>query len=386
MKDKIPLNWDRQYEDLLFRKGIKTFQDLFTKRNLLINSLLLQFIRELKVSTDTYELLRLAFSSSLRDTNIMSFTNTDWQSGNPTTWSKHAYWLPSQFCEVNVIFAFKNAYQRMRNAVIFNQQANYRLHAGNSFEDLKHDKNANLYLSAKSIDQVQLPSNSVDAIITDPPYGSNVQYLELSSFWYAWNKDIYGKIKPDFSKEAVSNRKKNFKGAKNMKDYEDNLFKVFKETYRILKPRKYMALTFNNKDIGAWLAVLIAIFRSGFTFCKEGLYYQQGVDNYKQTAHTKAEGSPYGDFIYVFRKVPARIIHEIEHIPEETFIKSLDCLFSSYLDTYKQNEHDKNKILKKMFLDAMPVVNKFVICNLNKGSKHNLYKHFGKNYLDNLYG
>jgi putative DNA methylase len=36
----VPMDWDRQKEDLLFEKGIITFQDLFTKKNLYTNYLL----------------------------------------------------------------------------------------------------------------------------------------------------------------------------------------------------------------------------------------------------------------------------------------------------------------------------------------------------------
>ena len=110
--DLIPLLWDRQFEDKLFEKNIKSFQDLFTKKNLYLNLLLLDFIKNLDVKSNIKSLLRLVFSSSLRDTNIMSFVNSKWQSGKPTTWSKHAYWLPSQFCEVSVFDAFQRASKR----------------------------------------------------------------------------------------------------------------------------------------------------------------------------------------------------------------------------------------------------------------------------------
>ena len=43
--DKIPLDCDRQFEDGLSKKGICNFQDLFTERNLLIVSLLLNKIK-----------------------------------------------------------------------------------------------------------------------------------------------------------------------------------------------------------------------------------------------------------------------------------------------------------------------------------------------------
>lgn len=66
---------------------------------------------------------------------------------------------------------------------------------------------------------------------------------------------------------------------------------------------RYLSLTFNNKDICSWLALLFSILKSGFTF--DRMYFQDGVKNYRQTAHTKAKGSPYGDFIYTFKRLIA---------------------------------------------------------------------------------
>lgn len=383
-EDVIPLNWDRQHEDLLYRKGIKTFQDFFTKRNLLINLSLLNYICNLDISKETYEILRLVFSSSLRDTNIMSFTNDGWQSGKPTTWSKHAYWVPSQFCENNVLKSFENAFNRVKSALTFNEEFGYKVIPTKKFEDLVKDK-GNLLLLNTSIDEFKLPENSVDIIITDPPYGSNVQYLELSHFWYVWNKDLYENKSPDFLKEAVSNRKKNFEGAKSMKDYENNLFTVFQECYKVLKPNRYMVLTFNNKDVGAWLALLISTFRSGFALEKDGLYFQDGVGNYKQTAHTKYDGSPYGDFIYVFKKDLRASSKTSGEIEESQFVQDLDATFVSYFNNFLNPLQDKNELIRKMFLQVIPKIERFAKSNLLKNKQHNLYSHFNKNYLKNLY-
>lgn len=382
-KDKIPLNWDRQHEDLLHQKGIETFQDLFTERNLLINTLLLNYIKNLKIDKHVYEVLRLVFSSSLRDTNIMAFTNEDWQSGKPTTWAKHAYWIPSQFCEVDVLSSFEKAFNRVKASIIFNKQFDYNLRLAKNPKNII-DGSGNLFLNNLSIQDCHLPADSVDAIITDPPYGSNVQYLELSHFWYVWNKDMYGNKKPDFIKEAVCNRKKKFTGAKSMKDYENNLFNVFSEAHRVLKPNRYMVLTFNNKDMGAWVALLISIFKSGFEWEKDGLYFQDGVDNYKQTAHTKYEGSPYGDFIYVFKKVQPRCNHNREKVREEEFVKDIDSIFESYIDKFNSCKCDRNKIVRDMFTSVIPKMEQFVK-SLDCDGSHNLYSHFTKNYLKEIY-
>jgi DNA modification methylase len=376
--DIIPKNWDRQKEDTLDEKGIESFQDLFTERNLLINNILLHYIvsESKTLSKNDYELLRIAFSNTVKETNIMSFTNDTWQGGKPTTWSKHAYWIPSQFCEVNILSAFIKSLKRVKDSLSYNNTFDYKLVKTNDFKDLV--SKSNFLINNNSIALSELPENSIDTIITDPPYGSNVQYLELSHFWYVWNKDLY-KNHPDFSLEAISNRKKGFKGAKSMYTYEDNLFSVFNKCFMVLKPEKYMILTFNNKDISAWLALLFSIFRSGFTLEENGIYFQSGVDSYKHTAHTRFDGSPYGDFIYVFKKSDKSNLKTYES--EESFSTELDLLYQKFS---KINEVSKYDWLMSFLNSSLPLIEGFSKSYLQT-NKHNLFSKFNKTYLNKMY-
>lgn len=299
---EIPKNWDRQKEDLLFEKGFIKFSDLFTKRNFLINSLLKNHIAANYGSSDLYEYLRFIFSDSLRDTNSMSFTNKLWQAGKPTTWSKHAYWMPNEFCEVSVCKAFQASFKSLAASHLFNRKHDFQ---GQLIEELPTNRTllpSEIYLHPGSIETLNLPPNSVDAVITDPPYGSNVQYLELSHFWYPWNSDVYSNSLTDTKSEAVVNRKSGFEGAKGYAEYEENLYQVFSRAYFALKPGGKLALTFNNKDLRAWVALIMSILRSGFLYTPDSVIFQDGVSNYKQTAHTRFDGSPFGDFVYAFNK------------------------------------------------------------------------------------
>ena len=377
-QDLIPMDWDRQFEDGLAKKGILYFQDFFTKRNLYILLLLLNKIKsyEKELSQNQYELLRLVLSNVLKDANIMSFTNDGWQSGKPTTWSKHAYWVPNQYCEVSIEPFFNKSLERIVNAVEYNKKQHLHPHFAKDINSILFG-DANILLQNLPINFAGLPEESIDAIITDPPYGSNVQYLELSHFWYPWNKDLYERF-PVFEMEAISNRKKGFKGAKDQYTYENNLYPVFLYAYRCLKKDKYMTLTFNNKDMSSWLGLLFSIFRAGFTF--DNLYYQDGVKNYKQTAHTKAEGSPYGDFIYVLKKSPTP--NNLPRYHDETsFTLDLDNLFSGFLT----NVVDRNETLLAVFKRAIPIIEGFSKSYLLEHKEHSLYTHFNKNYLTKLY-
>lgn len=299
-KTPIPKDWDRQHEDLLFAKGFECFEDLFTRRNYLELLLLRDEIGKKTADPKTYRALRFALSDSIRDVNIMSFTNSGWQAGKPTTWSKHAYWTPSEFCEVSVSQAFSKSVQALLRCIEFNVSTGF---PGKLVDKLPKNglAPAEVMLHAGSISTLEIEANSVDAVITDPPYGSNVQYAELSHFWFPWNRDLY-KSDANFVSEAVVNRKQNFVGAKGYLEYESSLTKVFSASYRALKPRGILALTFNNKDLRAWVALLVSITRAGFNYVPNSVYFQDGVANYRQTAHTRFEGSPFGDFVYIFEK------------------------------------------------------------------------------------
>ena len=377
-QDLIPMDWDRQFEDGLSKKGILYFQDFFTKRNLYILILLLNRIKtyEKDLSQAQYELLRLVFSNILKDANIMSFTNDGWQSGKPTTWSKHAYWVPNQYCEVSIEPFFNKSLDRIVSSVEYNKKNKINPVFAKGINDIING-DSNIFLQNLPINLANLPDETVDAIITDPPYGSNVQYLELSHFWYPWNKDLYERY-PVFEMEAIANRKKGFKGAKNQYTYENNLYPVFLYSYKCLKPGRYMTLTFNNKDMSSWLGLLFSIFKAGFTI--DNIYYQDGVKNYKQTAHTKAEGSPYGDFIHVFKKDAPK--KKLPHYSDEdSFTKDLDTIFEESL----QNITDRNETILSVFQRAIPVIEGFAKTYLKEHKEHSLYTHFNKNYLAKLY-
>ena len=378
-KNKIPMNWDRQLEDGLKRKKIIYFEDLFTKKNLYINILLKSFINKLDISKSRKEIFRFVFSSSIKDTNIMTFSSENWQSGKPTSWSKHAYWLPPQFCENNVRVAFKNAYVRMKKGILHNK--NNQLNPTIAY-NVKDIGKRELLLINDSIHNIKLPKNLVDVIITDPPYGHNVQYLELSHFWFNWNKDLYDNKKIKFNEEAISNRKKFF-NSKSIIDYEKNLQKVFTKSYQALKPGGHLIMTFNNKNFRICLALLISVFKSGFLWKKNAIFFQNGVLNYKQTSHTQAEGSPYGDFIYIFEKRTKSLKDSSARISKINLINKVNHIINIY-SKQTPNKNLKIEDLKiKIFKKIIPYIQSFFLNNNSPNSS--VYEAFDVDFLKNLY-
>ncbi|WP_084150037.1 DUF1156 domain-containing protein [Picosynechococcus sp. NKBG042902] len=122
-----------------------------------------------------------------------------------------------------------------------------------------------------------LPDQSLDAVVTDPPYYSTIQYAELSDFFYVWQKRILGDIFPelyyseltDKDREAVANpsRFRNMGGSPKEladQDYEAKMQMAFSEYYRVLKEDGVMTVQFNHKDSGAWNVLAKSLIDAGF--------------------------------------------------------------------------------------------------------------------------
>ncbi len=128
--------------------------------------------------------------------------------------------------------------------------------------------------SGDSLDHIA--DGSIDAVVMDPPYYDNVQYAELSDFFYVWLKRTAGRVFPelfrrqltDKENEAVANPAKfrDQKGARARagRDYQERMAAIFAECRRVLKPDGIMRLMFTHKATGAWDALTTGLMDAGF--------------------------------------------------------------------------------------------------------------------------
>jgi len=140
-----------------------------------------------------------------------------------------------------------------------------------------HDSKSIQIDSASADNLTHIPDNSVDAVITDPPYYATIQYAELSDFFYVWLKRTLGDIFPelfyleltDKEREAVANPSR----FRNMgvspeelanQDYEAKMSMAFAEYHRVLREDGVMTVQFNHKDSGAWDVLAKSLIDAGF--------------------------------------------------------------------------------------------------------------------------
>jgi adenine-specific DNA methylase len=131
--------------------------------------------------------------------------------------------------------------------------------------------------SASADNLAHIPDNSVNAVVTDPPYYSTIQYAELSDFFYVWLKRTLGDIFPelfyleltDKDREAVANpsRFRNMGVSPEIlanQDYEAKMAMAFAEYHRVLRDDGVMTVQFNHKDSGAWDVLAKSLIDAGF--------------------------------------------------------------------------------------------------------------------------
>lgn len=117
-------------------------------------------------------------------------------------------------------------------------------------------KQGNVLVSSQSTtDYRQIPTNSIDYIFTDPPFGDNLMYSELNFLWESWLK-----VKTQNRCEAIVNNSQN----KAVPDYMRLMERCFAEYFRILKPGRWITVEFHNSKNSVWNAIQSALSMAGF--------------------------------------------------------------------------------------------------------------------------
>ncbi|MBT5420274.1 MAG: DNA methylase [Candidatus Cloacimonetes bacterium] len=119
----------------------------------------------------------------------------------------------------------------------------------------KIDTTNSINIGTNSATSIALKDNSVDYIFTDPPFGDNLMYSELSFLWESWLK-----IVTNTTTETVINKSQN----KGLLEYSELMLRSFNEYYRILKPNRWVTVEFHNSKSSVWTVIQDSMTKSGF--------------------------------------------------------------------------------------------------------------------------
>ena len=126
-----------------------------------------------------------------------------------------------------------------------------------------------------SADQHVMPSNSVDAFVTDPPYYNAVPYADISDFFYVWLRRTIGDVHPDlFQTELTSKDAEICEMAgwdpvrykqKDKVFFESRMRDAAACARDYLKPSGIGVVVFAHKSTSGWEAMLQALVDAGWT-------------------------------------------------------------------------------------------------------------------------
>jgi len=113
---------------------------------------------------------------------------------------------------------------------------------------------------------------SVDLVCMDPPYYNNVQYAELSDYFYVWQKRTLNDLYPDYfnrrltnkQDEAVANPNRDGGSRNAHKNYERMMSEIFNECRRVIKNTGLLTVMFTHKSQTAWEALTQSLIETGW--------------------------------------------------------------------------------------------------------------------------
>lgn len=108
-----------------------------------------------------------------------------------------------------------------------------------------------------SSERLALQKESLDLVLTDPPYHDDVQYGELSDIFRTWAGITTGALDGDAIVRRAST-------TATTDTYRDLLALVFREAFRALRREGHLILSYANRQPRAWIALFEALQAAGF--------------------------------------------------------------------------------------------------------------------------
>lgn len=177
------------------------------------------------------------------------------------------------------------------------------------------------YLQAASADTLELPPDSLDAVLTDPPYFANVQYAELMDFGYVWLRKHLADTVPAFqpaSTRAEDELTVNQTEGRGIEHFADGLSRVFVTFTRALKSGGPFAFTYHHNDIEAYLPIAVALLDARLV-CTVGLPCPTEMG---ASIHIRGTRSSVVDTIFVCRTTGTVLASQFQ-ATQETLMRML---------------------------------------------------------------
>ena len=277
--EEAPSPFDHEFPHngrILAFRGMRT-RHLFTARNFAVLTTLADRLSSLPEEIRSAALLTLT-ASVAQCSRLIAYRN-DLTTGGPA-WTVPGFWVPPLHLERNPLMHFR--------ARLLRAHKGFKHLRGLAGRGAKHSIVRGD--SGTLLGQCLPAGTRASVVFLDPPYGDSVPFLEFSAMWNSFLREV-----PDPGLDiAVSNRSR---GDGTWENYEHGLSRIITALRASLRDDGRVIVTFNNKDLRAWRALLASLQQAGLR-CQGAFYQHPAVVSAK--AQLAQDGSYVGDVYCVF--------------------------------------------------------------------------------------
>jgi hypothetical protein len=289
-----------------------------------------------------------------------------------TSWGRSAFLSATTEMEMNPLLIFKNnchGKQSVSTCLTYLQKYIGKTIRGKDITNsttINFNEDIDIWYGIKnSKDLTNLIGNKkISFILTDPPYGGLVQYLDLSTIWLSWLELYDKKYSPIYGEEISINK------LKTPQDYQTDMQEVFNSLYEVMCDNARLVLTFNNNKLIVWRSLLLAIQDSNLEIKK--VLHQQNLRSGESQVKDKY-GTSSCDFYIRCQK---KIGHSSEREAEDFITFIIQQTKKLILD---RNEPTPYQILFNGLLAEISISN-FNITSFDDNIKNILNQEIGKTF------
>jgi len=234
--------------------------------------------------------LRVALTATAAQASRMIPFRGNLSTGGPA-WTVPGFWVPRVHLQMNVWRTFRRRVDKLLRALADARRAGAGPHVLGALDDVMAERRRGC-VERGDARRLPLPDGSVDYIVTDPPYGDSVPYLEFSQVWFPWLQE-----RPRFQDEIVIS---DCRGrCKDLTAYRSDLATAFAEMARVLRPDGSVTCFFQNRSLDVWQALGEAALSAGLRLERVDVVAPAVVPAKSQLSRS---GSLVGDVLLQFSK------------------------------------------------------------------------------------
>ena len=289
-----------------------------------------------------YEILEILVSSAI---NLIKLSDKKASSQMP-------YWLPkTDVTSRNAIMIIE------QKALAFKEGLKYLAENCKCFIDSNFQENKVIIqnIPAQKVTSDILPDNSVDLILTDPPYTDQVPYLEYSQLWYKvmnWNNGLENNMSSELVVSDAPSRNKD------ISDFNSIFADIVKRATTALKENGYFIMFYHSFNLISWSHILSLMNQNGYKYCGQ-IPSASPRKSFKTVMSPKATLD--GNYIVIFQKQKSHINPNFDGTLDDAKKLAISCarrIISENEQVTSQDLYDKGMLKESFEKGYLPILAK----------------------------